>query len=1536
MDESEINRSNRGRLSKRRRAPTSLTSQDESSQTSVTTASATISSAQSCSDSTGRRRHQISDGLGAKQIPKPSSDTKLINSEHSSTSTFGPKRLFQHSSHDNDGDASASSNDTVKRSQSLPQEKLNAFESAASTSSESDLSSEHVPLSVLRNRVEQQVQLMSQFLLESPSAGQNSKRKAWKSGDLAMRHFQALSTQVVTDFLDSPDTSAGHKRSQVPLQQHPQDAGSLTTADTESLDWHEQQQQEGPKVALLHQQRSKLQQRIRELVHESGRLRQERNSFQSQCLDQTRQIQSLHEALNDLQDEKTNSENVLQQQIYNLQSKSTQLLEELQKARRAQQQEAVLRGQIRNDVMQRMATLELEKKRLQRASRNSTQPKQQQTSDQEGTDFVLTPTRSKSLDAEATAAVSPSSLPPLPSGGSAIESSPGNERLLQMRSEVQNRRAKVEALRRNRSNKDKNDPNLSHRSLDSALPSPQTPALQEPPQLRKLHVDNSLTPGRLTGNQMNVTSFLDRIDSAMAASASKFANDSALIQLKQEIADLRQRNLNLEMSAQEADDHASSVEECSKETSMKLQEAMEREQSIKKQFEQGTKDWKTTKSALEALQQTHQEMLGKANELETRLSEAQSECADLQKKSRLVPALEQKQSELMEAVNTYKAQNRAMSSQIDELEMIVVEMEMANGGLEDRVRTAERDLQRQQELISKLSTELRSTSSREVASRKALESTVAKHSAQDKAKQQHMQEEIESRLSELSKKLEESQKHEETVKVELKQKEQEYKASMSELEKRHGVLKTKVVDLEQELDEVKQQSETMKSQNSKLRDDRKSQAMTISHAEDVQKELASKLVEAEMELEQQLKNTAVQDEELSRLIDLSLGVNRSVKSPASRESSPSKPQVSKQRQALESKFADVSDQLTATTEKRLELEKQLCDLQSHFHEDGKRGGEVATSRRLKELERAITKLRKECDQLTFKSTRAQDENDALKQLLSTSEQRQQEAEKRVSEYEYEIDRLREDAVVLEAKSIALQNDRKKLASENEIYSSIEIELESRLADATRLIDSSVPRIKELEREIGALEKNIEGRDSVVEALRTENMRLVEKAKNLELEKNALDQECSDVSSKLERQSSRFKELETSLQRKNEEMATLKSKIKALDDQLLNQDASKGHVGIIKAQILQLADIKKEVLKQVQPGSKADSHIERDDSASFDLVIELQDLRMVLETARDHISGTGESIRNLERKIDSLNDAKTYLSVRNRSLEKVIEEQRFCKDDIEKLILVRIRGLADRIEEWSLIIFVLQLQSTVPIQEKVGPTAAKENEQVTTRRHPVDKYEVERFQVNYADAEDCSDWLEFRVSPPRAVKGNGSLDVSPTPQDDADYYPVNEQGKTTLIHGDNASLGPFNSDDTSKSHSLISEIDSAWTQSLSSLISEVDSQGGSSKNFPPSEDVSELSHDSLFEPYFSSIEVPKEVGVIDMIQTTSSQLETVASTPTFQNLVTPRVTNAAQTRQQHPPEYSVTLGALNPNQQNRGTDHNFSTEDSPAVKKTLKY
>ncbi|KAL3936822.1 MAG: hypothetical protein SGBAC_007935, partial [Bacillariaceae sp.] len=177
-----------------------LSSVEESSHATETTAAATVSTLPSYSESkiTQRQRHSRTDLFN--RIPK--SDTKLAGLQKEWDS-MSPKRLFQASSNaaknDNSegadkGDSAFSSNDTKSNtSVSLPQDQLNDLLIVPSESSEMSAETEH--LRYLREKVERQVQSMSQLLLESPSGRRNQRHQGSPPEGVAKQQFQALSKQ---------------------------------------------------------------------------------------------------------------------------------------------------------------------------------------------------------------------------------------------------------------------------------------------------------------------------------------------------------------------------------------------------------------------------------------------------------------------------------------------------------------------------------------------------------------------------------------------------------------------------------------------------------------------------------------------------------------------------------------------------------------------------------------------------------------------------------------------------------------------------------------------------------------------------------------------------------------------------------------------------------------------------------------------------------------------------------------------------------------------------------------------------------------------------------------------------------------------------------------------------------------------------------------------------------------------------------------------------------------------------------------------
>mmetsp|Transcript_28658 Transcript_28658/g.69430 ORF Transcript_28658/g.69430 Transcript_28658/m.69430 type:complete len:104 (+) Transcript_28658:8-319(+) len=76
-----------------------------------------------------------------------------------------------------------------------------------------------------------------------------------------------------------------------------------------------------------------------------------------------------------------------------------------------------------------------------------------------------------------------------------------------------------------------------------------------------------------------------------------------------------------------------------------------------------------------------------------------------------------------------------------------------------------------------------------------------------------------------------------------------------------------------------------------------------------------------------------------------------------------------------------------------------------------------------------------------------------------------------------------------------------------------------------------------------------------------------------------------------------------------------------------------------------------------------------------------------------------------------------------------------------------------------------------------------------------------------------------------------------------------------------------------------------------------------------------------------------------VQPPSAQLETITSAESFQQLRTPRVSNSAHPdrigRQQQPPEYNITLGALSPAREPSPIDRYAIEESSEFGKQRTK-
>lgn len=152
------------------------------------------------------------------------------------------------------------------------------------------------------------------------------------------------------------------------------------------------------------------------------------------------------------------------------------------------------------------------------------------------------------------------------------------------------------------------------------------------------------------------------------------------------------------------------------------------------------------------------------------------------------------------------------------------------------------------------------------------------------------------------------------------------------------------------------------------------------------------------------------------------------------------------------------------------------------------------------------------------------------------------------------------------------------------------------------------------------------------------------------------------------------------------------------------------------------------------------------------------------------------------------------------------------------------------------------------------------------------------------------------------------------------------------------------DGPTRSMSPISEINTnddamsslSWTE-----LSEVDSKNDSLNRFPASDDMSDLSPSTTLEPIDSFLWKEPEVDLTYSMseQAPSTQLETIASAENFGQLRTPRVSNSAHPdrigRQQQPPEYNITLGALSPAREPSPIDRYAIEESSEFGKQRTK-
>ncbi|CAJ1945983.1 unnamed protein product [Cylindrotheca closterium] len=1409
-------------------SPKATSSLEESSQTTETTATATISTLASYSESkvTQRKRQQNARNVLVSKIPR--SDGKLARLQKE-WKTMSPKRLFSKESSNtaakarnngdeqDKGDAAFSPNNTKSNaSVSLPQEQLNDLRITHSESTELSAETEH--LRYLREKVERQVQSMSQLLLESASS--RSKRRRGSSTDVAQQQFQALSNQVLTDFLDDPKAaripSNKHRHREKALILSPQSSENMRLEIKEArreieelqrqLTDHEMsfalaQGDSDPQVVLLHQQRSKLQRRTRELLQDTAELRQERNSYQNECLEQSRRIHSLEDSLRQLEDEKKDSEKSLYRYISALQDKSTQLLEELQESRRMLQHESQSRIEASSEAKHRIAVLEKEKTRLQRTVSRSAEATHLSRFEQ--------PTDNQRLISDQ----------PVISN---IEAIAGHDRIEKVKSEVELRRAKIHAMRQKRTHEVKTAPpnilnstSMFHNRATSSS-SPVSMTVYSTPRSQE---KSAKSPMSLTADRMDdppgMQLFLQRIDAAMEEGTSSFANQNVSLHLQQELMDLKHDNAGLKLRIEETEENTSVLES-------KLQEAANRKEKLANEL---TEHRASAAKQGDELKERKQQL----ERLSAQLSECQKECYELKERAKKVQGLELGQSALKGVIESHKSQKRAMASQIDDLEMAVVDLEMANGSLQDTVFVLEGDLKQQEGLIAKLSGDLQASSSRETSTRKELEAAIG---AKDV---------LQGKIAGKSIELEGLQQDKASLEVTVRQLEFKQLEMTKKLETSEEVLsKTK-----EETGKLTEDLDAMRQEVKKLRTEKGAQVMALSHADHVQNELASRLATSELALKEQVETSMFHDEEVTRLIEKCFGIKSETSSLTADDGGQDIVAESMERQSpesiLELEFAETSD-------RRRVLERQLRDLNSQF-QSLRLGGEASGSQsdglgknfQLLSLESAIEKLRMDCDTLESKNTHLQQKNDSMVQLVSDSEQLRKQMEKVISEHEIELETLRQTSATNEAKTIALQTERTQLAGENEMYASIQAELETRLSDATRLIDSSLPRIKELEAKVEGLNKDVTGRDIVLNEMGKERVGLTEKVKVLN---NAVEfwvQKCSDLESAPE--------------------------VAKEEEKSGNSD---GLIVRVKEQLLRLSDVKAEVMQQLfRTAGSVDYELSTPAAETSDEILaDIEDLHYVLDTTRQFIVASREATMNLDRTIESLRDEKSLLVTRNTALERIIEEQRSQSNQFEQL---------------------LSTMRVIPCNGSVGS-----------------------FSVA----------VQSRAVQTEPTEEGQSIGIQTAEHDGKDANIISDRDRVRNEHERLRSQLDRQDDDVDRSLSPISEINTnddnmsnlSWTE-----LSEVDSKNDSLKQFPACDDISDLSQGSSLEPINSFLwkehAEEEEASYSIAAQPPSAQLETIASAESFQQLRTPRVSNSTHPerigRQQEPPEYCITLGALSP-------------------------
>ena len=649
------------------------------------------------------------------------------------------------------------------------------------------------------------------------------------------------------------------------------------------------------------------------------------------------------------------------------------------------------------------------------------------------------------------------------------------------------------------------------------------------------------------------------------------------------------------------------------------------------------------KRILEELKRQVVDLKRKNVEIQVNSNKAQSDVSILQSKlaesdKELERAVQREKSlahDLQGSAQKVKmanAEKRNMGSRIDRLEMEKSDFEAVKRLLEDQVLSTKTDLNIQRELISKLASELASSSARELELSQDLEST-----------------------------------EQDLVQCELR------------LQDQQGDLIVLVHDLER----MRCDYEQLRSTNILLSDKATKQAKDLYNSNHIQEELQEMIESYKSELEEHLKNAAIQEQEVSELIKLatdSLPVSTSstmqntrqqqpIPELALRTSSPGERLfLQNHRDLLErEKNSHLSSSgNNALLQKMLQRQIQKQGMQpnpDHSIEESEttqllRNGQTQSQRRqFNELKVVIMRMKQALEQ----TDHVRERNIALESLLSNSEQIQQRQKE-------DYVRLSQRTTQLASHCQSLQNDQGEVMREKN-------ELEKKVSDLTNVL--AVTSRKKLE-----LENELHDQSSEDDTLKAQFDALKRHVERLEQEKDELECQKADR----EKEQDRLEILLLSSEEETETVKKLEKQFHAL------KASSSSRINILTSKIKELASLKNKLTLEIQ-------HVERrntDKEIPFHLSVnqkpeeELSDVKSILQKScnciaqlRAETDGLSERLANntqetqdkeeerveLKDQVASLTRANTSLENSITVLKEKLKLREVEKEKLEKLLAV---------------------------------------------------------------------------------------------------------------------------------------------------------------------------------------------------------------------------------------------------------------------------